>query len=479
MRWFIVIRTVGMVLLFNAAFMAISAGISIYNHDSGFIPLLLSMLIAVVLALFPLVFVPYNAEISNKEGYAIVVLSWLVSCLVGTLPYLLWGGEFTLVNAWYEVVSGYTTTGSSILNDVEALPPSLLFWRASTHFIGGIGIVLFALVVMPAFGKIKTALSRIELSALAKDNFKYQTRKAIKVIVIVYIGLTIAETVLLKWAGMTWLDSVCNAFSTIATGGLSTKNLSIAYYNSPTIEIIIMFFMFVSGLHFGLIWGTLMFRKGNLFKSAVASYYFFSMIIGIALVTISIKGPVYDTWLDALRYASFQVLSVGTSTGYATADSSVWPPFAMLVMIFFILQCACSGSTSGGIKADRVVIFFKTLKRQVVKLQHPNAVIPVKVRKFIVDEELVSGTILFIALYVFVVFISTLLLTAMGVDIMSSFSASAACMGNVGPGFGIVGSMTNYSSIPDLGKWLLSIVMLLGRMEIYGLLLLFLMKSWK
>jgi len=479
MRWFIVIRTVGLVLLFNAAFMAISAVISLFNGDTGFIPLLLSMFVTIVLAVFPLVFVPYNAQLNNKEGYAIVVLSWLISCIVAMLPYLLWGGEFTLVNAWYEVVSGYTTTGSTILNDVEALPPSLLFWRSSTHFIGGIGIVLFALVVMPAFGKIKSALSRIELSALAKDNFKYQTRKAIKVIVVVYIGLTVAQTVLLKWAGMTWFDAVCTAFGTIATGGFSTKNLSIAYYHSPSIEIIIMVFMFLSGLHFGLIWGTIMFRKGNLFKSAVARYYFFSMIIGIAFVTINIKGPIYDSWVDALRYASFQVLSVGTSTGYATADSSAWPPFAMLIMIFFILQCACSGSTSGGIKADRVVIFFKTIKRQVKKLQHPNAVIPVKIRNFIVDEDLVTGTILFIALYVVVVFISTLLLAAMGVDIMSSFSASAACMGNVGPGFGIVGSMANFNSIPDLGKWILSIVMLLGRLEIYGLLLLFLMKSWK
>ncbi|SDB89384.1 TrkH family potassium uptake protein [Williamwhitmania taraxaci] len=479
MRWFKVIRTVGLVLLFNAAFMAISAVISLFNQDTGFIPLLLSMFITIVLAVFPVVFVPYDSNVNTKEGYAIVVLSWLVSCVVAMLPYLLWGGEFSLVNAWYEVVSGYTTTGSTILNNVEALPPSLLFWRASTHFIGGIGIVLFALVVMPAFGKLKTALSKIELSPLAKDNFKYQARKTMHIIVVVYLGLTLSQTILLKIAGMSWFDAVCHAFATIATGGFSTKNLSIAFYHSPSIEIITMVFMFLSGLHFGLIWATIMFHKFNLFTSAVTRYYFFSLIVGIALVTINIKGPIYHTWVDALRYASFQVISVGTTTGFANADSAIWPPFSILIMLFLILQCACSGSTSGGIKTDRVVIFYQTLKRQVKKLQHPNAIIPVKVKKFIVDEELVSGTILFIALYIFIVFISTVLLAAMGVDILSSFSASAACMGNVGPGFGIVGSMTTYSSIPDLGKWILSIVMLLGRMEIYGLLLLFLMKSWK
>ncbi len=479
MRWQIVIRTVGMVLLFNAAFMIISSLISLYNNDSGFFPLLLSALVTTVVAVFPLVFVPYTPDLNNKEGYAIVVLSWIFSCLVGILPYVIWGGEFTLTNAWFESVSGYTTTGSTILNNIEALPPGLLFWRASTHFIGGIGVVLFALVVMPAFGKLKTSLSKIELSPLAKDNFRYRANKTMQIIFMVYMGLTISETLLLKWAGMSWLDAVCHAFATIATGGFSTKNLSIAFFNSPTIEVIIIIFMFLSGLHFGLIYSTVMLHRNNLFHSSVARYYFFSMLIGVAVVTINVHSSVYPTWLESLRYSAFQVVSVGTTTGFANADSSIWPPFSILVMLFFILQCACSGSTSGGIKVDRVVIFFQTLKRQVKKLQHPNAVIPVRVNHITLDEDLVAGTVLFIALYILIVFASTVFLSILGVDILSGFSASAACMGNVGPGFGIVGSMTNFSLIPDMGKWVLSLDMLLGRMEIYGLLLLFLIKSWR
>ena len=229
MRFNVVLRYMGLVLLLDAVFMLISAGISLLNNfDTGFYPLLLSFILTAVLGAFPLIFVEGGEQINNKEGYAIVVGAWIVSCMVGTFPYLLWGGEFDFVNSWFESVSGYTTTGSTILVDVEALPRGMLFWRSSTHLLGGVGVVMFALVILPALGRTKMTLSSVELSPLAKDNYRYRSQKIVQVLLTVYVGLVVAETILLKVAGMTWFDAVNHAFSTIATGGFRTRNLSIA-----------------------------------------------------------------------------------------------------------------------------------------------------------------------------------------------------------------------------------------------------------
>lgn len=477
MRPYVVLRYVGLILLLNAAFMFLSFFISLYNNDGGQIPLLLSGVLTSLFGLFPTIFVPKNIEIKTKEAYSIVVFSWLVSCLFGMLPFLLYGGEFSFVNAWFEVVSGYTTTGSTVLTDIESVPKGILFWRASTHWIGGVGIVLFALVVLPSLGKAKMIISRFEISSLAKENFHYKTRKTLHVILVVYLGLTLLQTVLLKVYGMSLFDAVTHTFATVATGGFSPKNLSVAYYDSFAIELIIMIFMFLSGIHFGLLFVTFALRKTNLFKSQIVRYYFFSMLAGVILVAINLKGNVYDSWFDAFRYSAFQVLSVGTTTGFANADSSVWPPFAIMLITFFTLQCACAGSTSGGLKVDRIVIFFQSLRRQFLKLQHPQAVIPVRINGQPIEDEAVDSALLFITFYIVIVFVTAVLLSALGVDTLTSFSASAATMGNVGPGFGSVGSMSNFTSIPDLGKFLLSINMLLGRLEIFGLLLILRLRS--
>ena len=245
MRLNVVLRYTGLMLLLNAGFMLVSACISLFNNlDTGFYPLLLSFLLTSVLGAFPLIFMPKGEQISTKEGYGIVVGSWIVACLAGMLPYMLWGGEFNLINAWFESVSGYTTTGSTILNDVEALPDGMMFWRSTTHWLGGVGVVMFALVVLPSSGaQNRMKLSNMELSSMAKENYRYKTQKILHILLVVYVGLTFAQTILLKLAGMDWFDAVNNSFSTIATGGFSTKNLSIAYYDNVRIEIIMIFFM--------------------------------------------------------------------------------------------------------------------------------------------------------------------------------------------------------------------------------------------
>jgi len=274
-------------------------------------------------------------------------------------------------------------------------------------------------------------------------------------------------------------DSITHSFATIATGGFSPKNLSIAYYKSALVEIVIMIFMILSGIHFGLLFIAVSESIYDIWKSSIVRYYLLALMIGTTVTTLNVHGNQFHNWIEALRYSAFQIISLGTSTGFATADTSIWPSFAQLVMIFFTLQCACAGSTSGGIKVDRILILWRAITKRIKKLQHPTAVIAVKIDNVAIDDDVVEAGILYIPLYLGVVFISTVLLTALGVDSLSAFSATAATMGNVGPGFGTVGSMGNFSQIPEVGKWLLTATMLLGRLEIFGLILFLGVKSWK
>jgi trk system potassium uptake protein TrkH len=476
MRPQIIIRYIGITLLFNAIFLLVSAAISAYKFDAGFLPLLYSATIAALLGFFPMIFVPSAYDIRSDEGLVIVIFSWLLSSIIGALPYILYGGEFTFTNAWFESVSGFTTTGSTILNDIEALPLGLLFWRSTTHFIGGIGIIIFMLAVVPSISQAAMVLYKSEVSGLAVDNFQYRTKKTLQIILVVYLGLTLLETLMLLLLGVNLFDAITQSFATIATGGFSPKNNSIAYYDSAAIEIVINIFMVLSGIHFGLTFAAVTGNIKKIWKSSFVRYYISVIAVGVILVSINVHGNIYHSWIDAFRYAAFQLISLGTSTGFATADTAHWPPLAILILIFFTLQCACAGSTSGGIKVDRMLIFFKSVLYQFKRLKHPRAVFALKVDDSIIEQEVVSSSILYISLYVGTVFLSSIILTGLGVDIMSSVSGSMAAMGNVGPGFSMVSSLGNFSQIPVAGKWVLSIVMLLGRLEIYGLLMLFIFK---
>jgi trk system potassium uptake protein TrkH len=437
--------------------------ISGFNADSAFFPLLYASLISALFGILPLIFIPSPAKITNKEGFSIVILSWLLSCLVGVIPYIMWGGEFTFTNAWFESVSGFTTTGSTILTNVESLPPGLLFWRSATHWIGGIGIIIFVLAVLPYMGKPGMILYRTEMSSLAADNFQYRSQKTMQILLVIYVGLTLVEAISLFLCGMSFFDAVTHSFATIATGGFSPKNLSVGYYKSVAIEIVIIIFMILSGIHFGLLFAALTGRISELWRSSTVGYYFLALAVGIIAATVNIHGDQFGSWADSLRYAAFQVVSIGTSTGFATADSSIWPPFTQLLIIFFTLQCACAGSTSGGIKVDRIVLFWKGIVKRVKKMQHPALVIKIRVDTMTVDDDVPEVNILFISFYIGIIFLSALILTGFGMDILSAFSGSAAAMGNVGPGFGTVGSLSNFSQIPAFGKWVLTATMLLGR----------------
>lgn len=482
MRFSVVIRYIGMVLLVLAAFMLASAGISyVSNVDSAYTPLIMSSLLTLLMGCFPLIFVPRTDRISQKEAYCIVVGAWVVASVVGMFPYLMWGGEFTLVNAWFESVSGFTTTGASILNDIEALPRGLLFWRMATCWIGGIGVVMFALVILPAIGKSKMMLSNFELSSLAKDNFNlYRTPTVVRIVLSVYVGLTVVTTLLLKLCGMTWFDSVCHAMSSCSTCGFSTKNLSIGWYDSLSVELVLIFAMIMAGLHFGLIFATLRRQRNNIFRSEIARTYF--TVIGVSALLIGISlwmADIYPNIFASMRDALFHTVSLITTTGFATADCNTWTSFAIMILIFCSVVCACAGSTSGGMKMDRLLLALKMLRNRLNSQQHPNAVIRTKVDGVAQDKNMLNSVMVYIVAYMLLILAGAFVNTMFGCDLQSGFSASVACLGNVGPGFGEVGTMDNYSSMPAILKMNQTLLMMFGRLEIFGLIQLFFIRWWR
>lgn len=481
MRVEVVLRYIGMVMLFIASFMLLSAGIAyVSGMDSSFYPLLLSTLLTALLGAFPMIFVEKQTQITTKESFCIVVGSWLIACLVGTFPYLIWGGEFNFANAWFESVSGFTTTGGTILTDIEILPRGIQFWRMASTWIGGMGVVMFALVILPSMGRNKMSLSNIELSTMAKDNYHYHSQFVVQILLVVYVGLTIFSTLLLKMAGMNWFDSLCHAMSACATSGFSTKNASIAYFNSPMIDTILIFTMATAGVHFGLIYATVTGKRNNIFRSEVSRWYFGMLLIGSFIIAVSIfSTDIYPTFTNAFRHATFQFVSLVSTTGYATADTNTWTPLATIILIFGSLICASAGSTAGGIKVNRLILACKMIKARVRQQQHPNAVIRIRLDGAVQENDLLNSVSIFIVVYLLLVLAGTVFCTICGLDLTTSFTGSVACIGNVGPGFGELGSMDNYAAMPAAVKFMFSTLMLFGRLEIFGLIQLFLIKWWR
>ena len=480
MRFNVILRYVGAVMLCLSAFMAVSAGISLVSNDAGFYPLLLSALLTLLLGAFPMIFVSKADSITSKEGFMIVVGSWVLSCVVGMFPYLIWGGEFTLVNAWFESVSGFTTTGASILTDIEALPQGLLFWRSATNWIGGVGVVMFALLILPSLGTNKMALSGIELSSLAKDNYRYRTQMVVKILLTIYIGLTIIATLLLKVSGMRWFDAVNHAMSACATGGFSTKNASVGFYDSPLIEWILIVVMFMSSLHYGLIYSTFTRKANNIFRSEVVRVYAAIIVGATLLIGASLYfSDTYENIFTSLRQSVFQVVSLISTTGFATANTNLWTPFAIVILIILSIICGCAGSTSGGAKVDRVLLYGKVLKARLRGQQHPNAIIRIRLDGILQEDRQVNTVTLFLTTYFVLILLGTLSSALFGMDLLSAFSSSVAFIGNVGPGFGAVGSLDNYAELPSILKIQGSILMLMGRLEIFGFIQFLFIRMWR
>lgn len=464
---------VGRALLVSALFMFLSLVVSIVNGmDSSFGPLAISFIITFIFGSFPFIFVRSASAISIKEGYFIIILSWLLSFIFGMLPYVLWGEEFTLVNAWFESVSGYTTTGATILDNVEGLPRGLLFWRSSTHFIGGLGIVAFLLLVLPSASPLRFRLTNMDMSSLSREGYGYRSMRAVYVILAVYVGMFICAAFSFFFAGMSPFDAINHGFSVVATGGFSTKNMSVSYYDSMLINMIATFFMLLSSLHYGLIFASLVTRSFRpIFKQPTVKYYFCSIAVMTLLITVSLKLHGNDLgWGRATADSFFMVCNYVTSTGFGTSDNSTWPFIAGIVLLFASLQGGCAGSTTGGLKVDRFYIAARAVAQQIRSNIHPGSVSKVRVGGHYVDDRVAMSAILYILLHCTIIIIGIFLLLMCGVDIIDAISGSVASMGNIGPGLGDIGSFSTYAAQPAAAKVIYTLEMILGRTEIYPVL---------
>ena len=460
---------VGKALLVSALFMFISLMISIYEGmDSAFTPLLISFIITSIVGAFPFIFVRTAQPLTLKDGFLTIILAWLLSFVFGMMPYVLWGGEFTIINAWFESVSGYTTTGSTILNDIEALPRSLLFWRSSTHYIGGLGVVVFLLMVMPSASPYRLKLTNMELSSLSKEGYRYNSSKVVWVITSVYLGLTITSCLALWAAGMPFFDAINHAFSIAATGGFSTRNLSIGYFQSDLINLIAMLMMTVAAMHFGLIYAVFATRTLKPMKNPVVLYYLSSIVVMSLIVTFSLMGDGgYASWGKALLDSSFTVVSYMTTTGFAICDNATWPILAGMILMLAGIQCGCSGSTTGGLKVDRVLVVFKALRNEIRRRLHPSSVSQVKMGGHYLPDNVVSSVFMYIVIYVVVIFVSIIAVMLCGSEPVEAISGVISSVGSVGPGLGDVASLDNYSAQPIMAKFIFTFDMFLGRMEIF------------
>lgn len=463
---------VGKALLVSALFMFLSIVVSIVDgRDSAFGPLMISFIITLIFGGFPFIFVRKVQALSLNDGFLTIVLSWFLSFVFGMLPYVLWGGEFTLVNAWFESVSGYTTTGSTILNDIEALPRSLLFWRSSTHYIGGLGVVVFLLLVMPDASPFRLKLTKMELSSLSKEGYRYKSSKTIAIITKVYVILTIVIFLSLWAAGMSAFDALNHAFSITATGGFSTRNLSIGHYHSDLINLLVMVFMAVSALHFGLIYAVFVTRSLKPMNNTVIKYYFGSIIVMSVMIMLSLKiEGGYESWGRAAMDSAFTVVSYMSTAGFAICDNSMWPWLAGVVLLFASFQCGCSGSTTGGIKVDRILISFKAMTNEIRRRLHPTAVTQVRLSGHHLPDATVYSVMMYIVVYVIVIFLSIIGVLLSGSGMAEAVSGVIASVGSVGPGLSEIGAMDNYSLQPAMAKVIYSIDMFLGRVEIFPVL---------
>jgi trk system potassium uptake protein TrkH len=423
------------------------------------------------------------SRIGKREGSVIVTFTWIIFTLFGLLPFWLSGSIPKFTDAFFEVMSGFTTTGASILNNIEQLSHGMLFWRSFTHWIGGLGIIVISLAILPVFGVSGTQLFAAETTGPTKDKIHPKIHETAKRLFAIYLTLTIAETFLLRLGGMNWFDALCHSFATIATGGFSTKQASIGFWDSAYIQYIISLFMILSGINFSLYYFGLKNKWQKVRENEEMRYYLivlfsFSIIVAFSLIDFT-KVQSLQTLEKAWRDAFFTVSSLMTTTGFVTADYMFWKPLTWIILLIVMLTGASAGSTSGGIKMIRVVISAKAIYYEFKRLIHPNAVLPVRYSKHMVREDIVTRVLAFTLLYLVVAAFGILVLAISGMGFLESIGGLVTCLGGVGPGLGLVGPTGNFAYIPDFSKWFLSFIMLIGRLELFTVLLLFTPAFWK
>lgn len=475
-----IIRIIGILLLLETTMFLVCSGVSFYYRESDMLDFWKAGGITAGVGLL-LAFLGKGGErqLTRRDGYVLVSFAWVAFSLFGMLPFYIGGYIPDIANAFFETMSGFSSTGATILDDIESLPHGILFWRSMTQWIGGLGIIMFTIAVLPIFGVSGLQVFAAEASGPTHDKVHPRIGITAKWIWSIYAGITALLVGLLMLGGMDWFDSICHAFATTGTGGFSTKQASVAYYNSPYIEYVISIFMFISGINFTLL---LLFvnRKFKKFiGNAELKFYFGSVVLFTAVIAIVLYYTSPMGMEESFRKSLFQVISLQTSTGFATDDYMQWTPVLWGLLTIIMLMGACAGSTTGGLKCIRMVILTKVSRNEFKHILHPNAILPVRINKQVISPSIVSTVLAFCFIYISIIVIGTLLMMAMGVGAEESMGCVISSIGNMGPGLGETGPAYSWNALPDAAKWLLSFLMLLGRLELFTVLLLFTPDFWK
>jgi trk system potassium uptake protein TrkH len=410
---------------------------------------------------------------------AIVAVGWTAVGLFGALPFYFGSGFESFTDAVFESVSGFTTTGASILTNIEAVSKGLLFWRSFIQWLGGMGIIVLSVAILPFLGVGGMQLYKAEVPSPVPDKLKPRIRDTAKIMWQVYALITLVQVILLVLGGMSLYEALCHTFTTMPTGGFSTKNASIAHYNSVYFDVVFIVFMMLAGINFSLHYQILRGKPLAFWQDSECRFFLGAVVLLTFVVSLDVFRTVYDTMGDALRYGAFQVVSIVTTTGYATADYEMWPAMSQLILLLCMFLGASAGSTGGGMKCLRIMLGFKYCYRELFSLIHPRAVTHIKIAGKTVPDDVMRSVLGFLALYVGLFALSTVVLAGLGVDFTTSFGAVAATIGNIGPGFGAVGPVDNFAGIPVAGKWLLIWCMLLGRLEIFTVIIFLVPEFWR
>ena len=490
----IVIFLMGVLLLFNGCLMLISSLVSFFYKDGVTFEITLSSFLVLSLgALLMLFGRQYDKQIQKREGYVIVTLGWMMMTISGMLPFIFTNSMVDIPSTFFETMSGYTATGATILQDIESLPMGILFWRSMTHWIGGMGIIVLAVAILPLLGIGGIQLFSAEAPGPNNDKLHPRITDTAKRLYLIYVVLTFAEFFLLKVAGMTWFDALNHAMATVSTGGFSTKNASIAHYNHlPFVQYIITFFMLVAGTNFVLTYFALKGKIQKVFQSEEFRYYLFGIIGVSSLIIILIyhfQDPSLETSINhpkvfgdleyAIRHSLFMVTSVVTTTGFVSADFTMWNFFATGIFFALFFTGGSAGSTSGGVKVVRHIVMLKNSFLEFKKALHPNAIIPVRYDGKSVSQTIVFNILSFFIIYMFIFIMASVTLNLLGLDFVSALGAAASSLGNIGPAIGSVSPVDNFAHLSTSAKWFCSFLMLIGRLELFTVLILFTPFFWR
>ncbi len=476
----LVVHLVGFVFLLGSAFMLPPVVLAWYDGTPDLIPLVKSYGISAVTGGGMLLATRRQEwnEFRHRDAFLVVTLSWAGIALLGCLPYVFSDHFSGITDAYFEAMSGFTTTGATVLSNIEVLPRGLLLWRSLTQWIGGMGIVVFSLAILPMLGSGGMQLFKAEVPGITVDRLRPRILDTSKALWGIYVALTATAATTYYLAGMSVYDAFCHAFTTLSTGGFSTKNASIAHFSSGTIDVLVTLFMFLGGLNFALHFYTFRRQFSKVFASGEFQFYLVVTLAASVLIAFFLRDPLYSTFFESLRYSFFQVVSVMTTTGYGTADWEKWRPFAQAFLVMLMFFGGMIGSTGGGLKQVRVLVMLKKCYREIYQLVHPHAVVEVKLDGKAVSREVRAGIWGFTFLFIFVCLVAVLGMTAAGVDLITSVSTVISAMCNVGPALGDAGPAETYATIPALGKWILTFCMLVGRLEVYTVLILFFPAFW-